>query len=182
MPYPMSQDSRISSFYDYWNGLRATGTLPAQDSIDPAHIAPLLPFVWLVRWNDQVDDFVYRLAGENVLDIVRQPVRHKRLGALYEPVFAETLRRRFHRLCSGPTAYYERGRVYRHIDRYGFGERLALPLADEEGRNRLVIGCTVYAATNWPPALTAPPSTPDPEIGVYTNLDGDPVEPVREAG
>lgn len=43
MPFPASQDSRISRFYDYWSGLRSGRRLPTLDAIDPVDLAPLLP-------------------------------------------------------------------------------------------------------------------------------------------
>lgn len=182
MPYPMSHDRRISRFYDYWNGLRQTGSIPAQDSIDPVDLAPLLPFLWVVRWDEEARDFVYRLAGESILRNIRQSIRHKPLGAIYEPDVADALRRRLQQVCSGPYAYYGHGQIYGEIGRYGIGERLILPLVDEKGRPRLVIGCTVYATTNWPLTTADPAPKPEAETGVYTTLDGTPVERIREAG
>lgn len=181
MPFPASQHSSISRFYDYWSGLRSGRALPTLDMIDPVDLAPLLPTLWVAGWDDEARDFAYRLAGERILQVFNRPVRHKTLEAIYPGPVAETLRDRYKRVCSEPAAYHGHGHIYSHIERYGIGERLILPLSDKFGRPRFVIGCTVYAPTVWPAGRNEPLSRMNAENGQFTDLDGFARESVREA-
>lgn len=182
MPFPASQDSRISRFYDYWSGLRSGRRLPTLDAIDPVDLAPLLPTLWVAGWDDEARDFVYRLAGERVLQVFRRPIRHQPLGAIYSGPVAETLRERYKRICTEPAAYYGHGHIYGHVERYGIGERLVLPLSDKYGRPKLVVGCTIYTPTAWPVGQSGVSPRKNAEIGQFTSLDGSALGPVRAAG
>jgi hypothetical protein len=134
-----------------------------------------------VRWEDESRDFVYRLAGENILSMFPEPIRHKTLAGVYGPDVSAMLRGRYQTICRTPVAFYARGQVYLHLGRYGTGERLALPLADSHGRPRIVLGCTVYSSVVWPQSVdrVAPA---DPGVNLFTTLDGVPLDQIREAG
>lgn len=181
MSFPLCRDRRIVRFYSYWNGLRQDGGLPSRDAFDPVEIGPLLPSIWKMRWEDDIQDFVYRLAGEEILKVFTTPLRHKRLDDVYPTEVANTLRTRYQTICRTPVAFYARGQIYSHLGRYGSGERLVLPLTDRHGRPRIVIGCTVYTTSQWPNP-TARPSTPEADLSLFTTLDGEPLEQIREAG
>ena len=181
MSFPLCRDIRIARFHSYWNGLRDGDLLPSVSVFDPLEIAPLLSNVWKMRWEDEAQDFVYRLAGEDILKMFSTPLRRKTLGEVYAPDHSEALRSRYQMICRTPVAFYARGRIYSHLGRVGIGERLVLPLTDAHGRPRVVIGCTVYTSTEWPnPALRG--GARDPEMSLFTTLEGEPLERIREAG
>ncbi|WP_028793019.1 PAS domain-containing protein [Thalassobaculum salexigens] len=181
MSFPLCRDRRIAQFFDYWTGLRVSGGIPDNAAFDPTEIGPLLPSIWKLHWEDETRDFVYRLAGEEILAMFTTPTRHRTLGEVHDRALSETLRNRYQAVCRTPVAFYSRGRIYRHLDRYGTGERLVLPLMDAKGRPRIVIGCTVYAASRWPNPSARPPA-PEADLDVFTSLDGAPLERIREAG
>ncbi|WP_420565788.1 PAS domain-containing protein [Thalassobaculum sp.] len=181
MSFPLCRDSRIAQFYDYWNGLRTCGGIPGLAAFDPIEIAPLLPCIWKMHWDEEAQDFVYGLAGEEILTAFATPLRHRSLGEIYDHDVSETLRNRYQAICRTPGAFYARGQIYRHLGRYGTGERLVLPLTDGQGRPRIVIGCTVYRTSQWPNPALRPPS-PEPDLALFTTLDGAPLERVRAAG
>lgn len=181
MSFPLCRDRRIDQFYDYWNGLRECGRLPTLADFDPAEIGLLLPSIWKMRWEDDARDFVYRLAGEEILKMFTTPLRHRPLGAIYAPEISETLRKRYQTICRTPVAFYARGHVYSHLGRYGSGERLVLPLTDSHGRPRIVIGCTVYTTSQWPNPATRPVDQ-EADLNLFTSLEGEPLEEIREAG
>ena len=52
---------------------------------------------------------------------------------------------RYRAVVTMPAVAHGVGRIYGHtIGRVGFGERLYLPLADDVGRARMILGATIY--------------------------------------
>lgn len=181
MSFPLSQDERIARFYDYWNGLRGDRPVPTLATFDPTEVGSLLCTLWKMRWEDERRDFVYRIAGEDILSVFPGPIRHKTLGEIYSPEVGAMLRERYQTICRTPAAFYARGQVYRHLGRYGTGERLVLPLSDLDDRVRIVIGCTVYSGSVWPVCSDRNPSA-DIGVSTFTTLDGEPFDRIKEAG
>lgn len=58
---------RIRAFFDYWRGLVAGGMVPTRDSIDPAAIKSLLPYLMIVDLSPEPLRIRYRLAGTEVV-------------------------------------------------------------------------------------------------------------------
>jgi hypothetical protein len=181
MPFPLSRDRRIAHLYDYWNGLRSSGGVPSVRDFDPVDVGPLLTHLWMARWEREAQDFVYRLAGEGILSANRRPMRLLPLSKIYSPAIASSLRVRYQRICTTPAIYHAQGTIYVHLDRFGTGERLILPLLDMTGSPTMVIGCTVYALSNWSQNKRPSPTDEEPEIQNYLSLDADPIEQVKEA-
>lgn len=181
MSFPLSQDSRITRFYDYWDSLREDGGIPGQSAFDPVEVGPLLRTLWMARWDIEFQDFVYRLAGESILAAFPDSIRHKPLAEIYDKEHADELRARYQRICAAPAAFYARGQVYRHLKRYGTGERLVLPLLDHKGRPTIVIGCTTYSTSNWRPSGNTGSTSQETGLSHFTTLDGEPLEQIRAA-
>jgi len=181
MPFPLSRDRRIGGFYDYWNGLRDASGIPSQRSFDPIEIAPLLRHIWMARWAPEVGDFVYRIAGESVMAAVGTTMRHRSLAEIYTPQVAEELRLRFQKVCATPLLYHSAGPIYVHLERYGTGERLILPLVDEHGGGTVVIGCSIYATAGDADDREWIRRGRDREVRTYMTPDADLVEEIREA-
>lgn len=181
MPFPLSNDRRIVRFFEYWDSLREPGCIPSQRVFDPVEIGPLLRNTWMARWSQEDQDFVYRLAGENILAASHHPMRHKPLSKIFDSGHAESVRHRYQVICATPLLHYSQGQIYSHIDRYGTGERLVLPLQDRDGRTTTVLGCTVYSGTDWPQDRSRPGQSQAPEISTFLTLDAEPTEAIREA-
>ena len=181
MSFPLCRDHRIARFYDYWNGLRGERSVPNLAAFDPAEVGTLLCTIWKMRWEDESRNFVYRVAGEDILAVFPGPIRHKTLDEIYPAEISATLRDRYQTICRTPAAFYERGQIYRHLGRYGIGERLILPLTDMDNRTRIVLGCTVYSGSVWPVSADRIGSG-DGGMSTFTTLDGEPIEQIREAG
>lgn len=181
MPFPFSDDSRISRFYDYWNSLRAGGAVPGQRVFDPAEIGPLLPNIWIARWDQAERDFVYRLAGEQVLTSLNRPLRLRTLRDAYGEDSAAVLRERYQQVCAKPAILHAHGNIYEDVGRHGVGERLILPMRDCDGRPTTVIGCSFFTTGPWPRENGAEPASARPEIRSFLTLDAEPLQRLREA-
>lgn len=57
---------RVRAFFEYWRSL-ATDGVPARDSLDPAAIKPLLPYLMIVDLSPEPMRIFYRLVGTEVV-------------------------------------------------------------------------------------------------------------------
>jgi hypothetical protein len=174
-------DERIGRFYGYWSGLRQGAAVPSVRVFDPIDIAPLLQYIWLARWDEEKQDFVYRLAGESVLAANRRQMRHQSLAEIYGDKTASRLRSRYQRICSTPLLFHSSGSVYDHLNRFGNGERLVLPLSDEAGRRTVVVGCTIYAVNHRAIDQATNTEILLPPTNAFFSLDGEPMQGIKEA-
>lgn len=60
-------DGRLGQVFDYWNGKRAAGALPAREAIDPAELPRLLP--WLYILEPSGAGVRVRLAGTRIREL-----------------------------------------------------------------------------------------------------------------
>lgn len=184
MTFPFSDDVRISELYDYWSGLRTSRNPPSIRDFDPIDVAALLKNIWMARWEPDVQDFVYRLAGENVLSANRRPMRHMALTEIFDAPIAAMLRTRYQQVCATPAIYHIRGMIYVRLERYGAGERLILPMLDIHGQPTMVLGCTIYGAGSWHTEGRRSAMNSEPSVAVLLSLDGQPLpqDQVKAAG
>lgn len=60
------QDKRIGEFILSWMSAREGAIIPFKSQIQPANFAPLLPYMWIMKYLPGADDFLIVLAGEKV--------------------------------------------------------------------------------------------------------------------
>lgn len=128
----------------WWIASYEDGALPKRREIDVSAIRSTLPHIWLVAYFPDTDEFYYRLAGERVNDTFGFSLRGKRLDQVVGAHILETARAHYHHVLQTPGAVHARGRVYSQSGRHCDGERLALPLADDNGTPKFIIGATEY--------------------------------------
>jgi hypothetical protein len=140
------QSPVLTQLFDYWQGLRGSRPMPAWSEIRPEEIAPVLPHIWAWRIDAEGAPRV-RLAGEQIVGILKRNVRGHTPEDLYPPDEAAAIRARIHMVTTEPVGSVSIGSLYRidvdvdiDVD-VGIGERLALPYADGHG-GRGVIGAS----------------------------------------
>lgn len=141
----------------HWNAVRGAKRIPAWKDIDPAAIAPYLSIVWSWKYDRERDTFTGRLAGATIIDAHGANLRGKQMqefftGRGYERIFAK-----YRRVVTGPAFAREDGQVFSDKNRYGLGERIIMPLADD-GKN----GDGVFGATTYSIHRNAPRDKPRP--------------------
>jgi|GEM_PF-1979925 len=145
MSLSITSNENIGRVFDYWSELRAGGQVPSISEFDPLRVHDLLANIWLAAWSDSEEDFVYRIAGEAILNTHNRAMHNRPLHAIYDMPMSGYLRDRFLRVSTEPCAYHARGTVYLRLDRLGSGERLILPMVDRDRTTPMVLGCTVYS-------------------------------------
>lgn len=145
----------------HWNSVRGARRLPAWTDIRPSAIAAQLPILWSWKYDPASDSFTGRLAGDAIEAIFGKSLRGAAMADLFGPTGYQAIFARHRRVVTGPWFFHGEGLVFRHLDRYGTGERIILPLSDSQGVADGIVGATVYETTvgTMPPDLAAAQET-----------------------
>lgn len=172
MTLPTSSSDRIGRLFSYWTALRPDGGVPNIASFDPLEVPDLLPNLWMAAWQDEHEDFVYRVAGDAILTFHDRPMHRRRLHEIYPKPLARTLRDRFRLICAEPCLYHSRGTIYILINRYGVGERLILPFVDRDATTPVILGLTDYQVVSRTARQGDDTMDRNVEIRSFLTLDG----------
>lgn len=116
-------------------------SVAARSALDPIILAKagLLPYVWMLE-RDASQSCFYRLIGESIRRNFNMPMRGRRLHEIYEPGVSRLVSGHCDRILSDGQVLFASGQVYRDGEAIYYGRRLLLPLRDEDGTRRFVIG------------------------------------------
>lgn len=143
-------DARILRLLEVWKAARGGKLAPYKRDFDPSSVPRLLSAIWLYRLDPATDDFVCRLAGEDVnrswgYSIAGNTARHI-LGDRDYKVVTDIWRK----VIGTPLIHYGRGeRLYEN--RMYTAERLVLPLIGDKskvGSSDHVLGLSLYQFDN----------------------------------
>jgi hypothetical protein len=158
--------SAVRDVARWWLQTYDSGTIPSRCGIDLTRIRRALPFIWLVEYQRDADDFRYRLAGEHVNDVFGRSLRGRDLREVIAPAKLDEVYKRFRYVVDTPGGVHCLGRVYMHIGTYREGERLILPLADDGDSVTHLLGVTNYRRA----ARSVDPARPDDMDETYVTL------------
>lgn len=127
------EEAASLELFDFWCSKRAGRAMPSRQDIDPSEIRSLLPKIYLVDF-EAPDVFRYRLAGTEIAETFG----HGNLkGLTLRDIMSEQGRQfvtgRWLPVVQEGLVVCMKGQVYNSVNRFAFGERILLPLADEEG-------------------------------------------------
>lgn len=130
----------------HWLALyRAAGNrVPALASLDPLRFAAALPDIWIV---DQHDDGVFRfhLLGQNMIDWHGSNPKGQTFEEVYTPAVLPAVTAMVREVIDRPAICHQHTlSMTRNRLSPVPAERIALPLADTDGRVRHLFGVTVY--------------------------------------
>ncbi len=113
--------------------------MPRRRDVDPTRIAKVLPHVWIYRRDPEC---VYRcvLAGEEI-NAWGDPINGRCAGEVMGPDFVTHVRRRLDRMLD--EALLTHG-IQRERSQYKRVERLAFPIADNDGAPIQIMGASIY--------------------------------------
>jgi len=134
----------------HWNQARGAGRMPAWSDIRPAAIVAHLPIIWSYRYDSTSDTFTGRLAGENITAIFGKSFRGLPMTEAYPESEYPALFARQKRTILEPAFMHGFGIVFGHLNRYGTGERVVMPLADDHEHGDGIFGATEYSVTDQP--------------------------------
>jgi hypothetical protein len=136
----------------HWNDARGGRRMPGWSNIKPSAIAPHLPIVWSFKYDRASDTFTSRLAGERITSIFGKSLRGLPMLEIYGPDEYPALFARNKKAVTEPAFMRGSGLVFRHLDRYGTGERIIVPLAEDGEHGDGIFGATEYRVSATPPA------------------------------
>ncbi len=151
----------------YWAGRCAGRRMPRRQDIDPLDIPWALSQIFVVERVSAPQEWRYRLAGEEIERAFgKRSLRGLGLDDMLSPEMARRVRARWKPLAERGCAVYMHGLIYKAADRYAYGGRLLLPLADgADDKVTGLIGMTEVTE----PHTSEPPSGPSLEV-VYIDL------------
>lgn len=122
----------------HWADVRGNRTTPEWNDIRPAALGAQLSIVWAWKYDPATDTFTGRLAGHAIEAIFDRSFRGTAMTDLFPPAVYGRIFARHKRVVTGPALFHGTGLVFRHLNRYGTGERIILPVTDG------ILGATVY--------------------------------------
>ena len=138
------KDERLRRLLRHWLERRGDGVAPKRSTIDPTAIGPILASVWMCDYLPDSRQFRMRLAGEDINRVYGRNVTQCLFEEIIAPAMLPDLMQRYRRVVEEPAVMHCAGNIYLASDRSEVGERLVLPLADDNGEVRHVIGASVY--------------------------------------
>jgi len=138
------EDPRLLDLLKYWCGKRAGRLAPSRQDIDPSEISALLSYIYLVDF-EEPDVFRYRIAGTEISETFGHGnLKGKTLSDILSPSGRDFVTNRWLPVIREGAIVCMKGQVYNSMNRYAFGERQLLPLADEpDGPITGLLGVTV---------------------------------------
>jgi hypothetical protein len=127
-----------------WNESRGSRKMPGWNNIRPSQIAEQLTNIWSYKYDRATDSFTGRLAGDLIEHIFGKSFRGTPMSELYPPADYPRLFARSKRVACEPALYLGVGMVFKHVDHYGKGERIIMPLAENGIDGDGILGATVY--------------------------------------
>jgi hypothetical protein len=127
-----------------WNEARGTRRMPGWSDLKPAGMAAQLPIVWAYRYDPATDVFTGRLAGDKIARLFDRNFRGALLQELQPAEVFEWIHKQCKRVVTEPALYRSEGMVFSHMDRFGYGERIMMPLSDDGITIDGIMGGTEY--------------------------------------
>lgn len=141
------EDPRLLDLLQYWSGKRAGRLAPSRQDIDPSEIGALLSCIYLVDF-EEPDVFRYRVAGTVIAETFGHGnLKGKTLGDILSPRGRDFVTSRWLPVIREGAVVCMKGQIYNSMNRYAFGERLLLPLADDP--DDVITGLLGVTMSKW---------------------------------
>jgi len=150
--YAAIQSDALKHVAAHWHEARGPRRLPAWHDILPSHIASQLKLIWVYKYDHQTQLFTGRLAGNMIESVFGKSFRGTPMKELYPELDYPRLHARAQRVVSEPALFRGQGKVFRHLERIGNGERIMLPLSDDGLHGDGVMGATIYQMAHSDPS------------------------------
>lgn len=138
----ISDAPRCAALLNTWKDARAgRHPIAVRSALDPIILARagLLPFIWILERDDS-HSYFYRLIGEGIRRNFNMSMRGRHLHEIYDADMTRLVSSRCNRVLSDGEILFTSGPVYRDGEAIYYARRLLLPLCDEGGSARYIIG------------------------------------------
>lgn len=134
----------LKEVFRHWREASGAKRLPGWNDLRPSRIARHLPIVWAYTYDPVSDIFTGRLAGDRIEAIFGMSFRNTPLAQIFPQSQYQDVFQRAKRVVSEPALHRGEGVVFRQLDKFGYGERLMMPLAADGAHPDGILGCTDY--------------------------------------
>jgi hypothetical protein len=138
------KDERLRGLLRHWLERRGDGLAPVRTAIDPTAIGAILASVWMSDFLPAERRFRMRLAGEEINHLYGRNITPCYFEDIIAPTMLGDVMRRYLRVVGDPAVMHCGGHIYLASERSQMGERIVLPLADENGAIMHVIGASIF--------------------------------------
>ncbi|MGD1875996.1 MAG: PAS domain-containing protein [Kiloniellaceae bacterium] len=132
---------------DTWLAAGYDDRPPSRSDLTPDAMPRILSDIWLMDYEPEGARLRYRLAGENIRARYDYPLVGKCLDEILAAEARDKVLRYFRACVEKPAVSSGVGRLYHEWDRPGYGERLLLPLLDDNGLPQGLVGITICKQT-----------------------------------
>ena len=140
---PPDCDARIARLYAYWRSLHpASGDLPGRQHLDPAAIADLLPWVWMVDVRHTPLRFKYRLVGTEQVAAMEADFTGRWMDEAHPNFPSSSVYPQFVAAAEGAVGYGA-GPLLFESKGQGGAEQLLLPMARDGRHVDMLLAMTV---------------------------------------
>lgn len=140
--YETIESNALKAVLYHWAEARGLRAMPGWNDIRPSRIARQLPIVWAYVYDRETDTFTGRLAGDRIEAVFGKTFRQTPLADIFPESEYKDVFERAKRVVDGPAIFHGEGLVYRQLEKFGHGERLILPLAEDGRHGDGILGCT----------------------------------------
>lgn len=130
----------------YWLDKRAQRTMPSRHDIDPVEIPWALSWIWLCDVEPEDRRFRVRLAGEQINAFWGRNIGGRYLDEIVPKARLSDTNEILHAALAGPAIVHETGRILLEDKVFAAGERIILPLSDDD---REVTGLLGASCRDW---------------------------------
>lgn len=118
--------------------------MAAWADIQPSALVAQLPLIWAWKYDARENSFTGRLAGDAIEAVFGKTFRGTPMRELFGPEGYERIFARHLRVVTGPWLFHGLGVVFRHLERFGTGERIIMPLSESGTCADGLWGATLY--------------------------------------
>ncbi|MEK9970563.1 MAG: PAS domain-containing protein [Ferrovibrio sp.] len=168
--WPVFRDPRFLVVLRHWAAERqGTGVMMPRSALDPLAIKSCLPHIWLAQYVADIEDFMFRLAGEQVNEAWGINITGKRPRDFMAPASAAAAGSIYRRILFTPAIHVGYRRIEPTERQEKGAERLVVPLCDPEGRPWGIFGMSLYV---FDPVTQADmPPYVGPDVTYYPCID-----------
>ncbi len=141
---------------DAWMNARHGALVPFRRNMTPDIFASVLPYVWTYRFDEDLGDFICKIAGERINDAWGRSLRGVPLRDVVGKDAHAAALQRWKAVINAPSVQYGKIRGAPPDESMTIAERLVLPLADPDGTVCYTIGLSVYPFRQDDRARTPP--------------------------
>ncbi len=147
--WPVFRDPRFVTLLRHWAANRQSfdgkpGPMMPRAALDPVEIRACLAHIWLAQYLPDEDNFVFRLAGEQVNEAWGANITGKRPAEFMSAASAATARQIYRRILLTPAVHVGYRRIEPALRQEKGAERLVVPLGDPGGGPWGIVGMSLY--------------------------------------